>query len=77
MKKTCQFCSVEVVTYVEQEANAWFGLAALIIVVVFGLMSLVILPVGYMLSLTAVHRCSRCLQRMGEKKNIGMPDDMS
>jgi len=77
MKKKCPFCSVEVITYVEQETNPFFGLAALLILIFFGLLSLVILPVGYFLTLSAVHRCSRCLQRLGEKQYIGMPEDMS
>jgi len=77
MKKTCQFCSKEVTTYVEQEANSFFGIAALVIVVVFGFMSFILVPLGYMLTLSAVHRCSRCLQRMGEKQFIGLPEDFS
>lgn len=77
MRKKCQFCSIEVVTYVEQETNPLFGLCAIIILIIFGWMSLLLLPLGYMLTLSAVHRCSRCLQRLGEKKNIGMPDDFT
>jgi hypothetical protein len=77
MRKKCQFCSIEVVTYVEQETNPLFGLSAIIILVIFGWISLLLLPLGYMLTLSAVHRCSRCLQRLGEKKNIGMPDDLT
>lgn len=65
------------VTYVEQETNPFFGLAALLIMVVFGFLSFLLLPLGYMLTLSAVHRCSRCLQRLGERQCIGMPDDLS
>jgi hypothetical protein len=77
MKKKCPFCSVEVITYVEQETNPFFALSALLVLILFGLLSVVILPVGYFLTLSAVHRCSRCLQRLGEKQFIGMPEDMS
>ena len=77
MKKKCQFCSCEVVTYVEQEANPFFGLCALFILVIFGLLSFIILPLLYMITLNAVHRCSRCLQTLGQKNCIGMPDDFS
>jgi len=62
-------------TYVEQESNPFFGVAALVIMVVFGFMGLILVPIGYLLTLSAVHRCSRCLQRLGEKQFIGMPED--
>jgi hypothetical protein len=66
-----------VVTYVEQEANPFFGLGALLVLIVFGFLSFILLPLIYMLTLSAVHRCSRCLQRLGEKTCIGLPEDMS
>ena len=77
MKKSCKFCSCEVVTYVEQEANPFFAITALLCVLIFGLLSMVILPLIYMLTLSAVHRCSRCLQVLGKKDCIGLPDDFS
>jgi len=60
---------------VEQETNPFFGVASLLVIIVFGLFSFVLLPLGYLLTLSAVHRCSRCLQRMGEKQFIGLPED--
>ena len=67
MRKTCNFCGVEVVTYVEHEVNPFFGIAALATFCVFGLLAFIILPVAFLLTKNAVHRCSRCLQKMGEK----------
>ena len=77
MKKVCQFCSVEVVTYVEHEVNQFFPLICLGTFVIFGLLAFVIAPVVFFLTKNAVHRCSRCLQRMGEKSCFGLPDDFS
>ena len=77
MKKTCQFCSVEVVTYVEHEVNQFFPLICLGTFVIFGLLAFVIAPVVFFLTKNAVHRCSRCLQKMGEKGCFGLPDDFS
>lgn len=77
MKKRCPFCSVEVVTYVEQETNPFFGISALLVLVFFGMLSFLLVPIGYFLTLSAVHRCSRCLQRLGEKSCIGLPEDYS
>jgi hypothetical protein len=51
--------------------------AALLTLIVFGFFAFVLLPLGYILTLSAVHRCSRCLQRMGEKRHIGLPEDFS
>jgi len=75
MRKTCQFCSIEVVTYVEHEVNPFFGLAALITMIVLGFLSFIILPIAYLLTMNAVHRCSRCLNRIGEKQCFGLPDN--
>jgi hypothetical protein len=77
MKKKCKYCSCEVVTYVEHETNAFFGIAAMLIAVVFGFLSLIILPVVYLITQVAVHRCSRCLQTLGQKSCIGFPEDFS
>lgn len=77
MKKTCQFCSVEVTTYVEHEVNPFFGISALLIMFVFGFLAFIIVPFLYFVTKNAVHRCSRCLSKMGEKKCFGMPDDYS
>lgn len=67
MKKKCTYCNVQVVTYVEHEGHPLFILFGLAIVMIFGLLSFVILPIGYLLTKNAVHRCSRCLQKLGEK----------
>mmetsp|Transcript_4411 Transcript_4411/g.5726 ORF Transcript_4411/g.5726 Transcript_4411/m.5726 type:complete len:178 (+) Transcript_4411:41-574(+) len=75
MRKTCVFCNQSVVTYVEHEVNPLFGLSAIACVIIFGLLSVIILPIAYMVTKNAVHRCSRCLQRMGEKRCFGLPDD--
>ena len=77
MKKTCQFCNVEVVTYVEHEVNKFFGIVCLFSLVVLGLLSFIILPLVFFLTKNAVHRCSRCLQKMGEKSCFGLPDDFN
>lgn len=77
MKKTCQFCNVEVVTYVEHEVNKLFGIVCLFSLVILGLLSFIILPLVFFLTKNAVHRCSRCLQKMGEKSCFGLPDDFN
>jgi len=77
MKKTCKFCSVQVVTYVELEASPFFSCAALMSLIIFGFLSLIILPVAYLLTQSAVHRCSRCLQTLGQKNCVGLPDDFN
>ena len=50
-----------------------FLLLGLMVMLIFGFLSLIILPVGYLVTKSAVHRCSRCLQKMGEKKCFGVP----
>lgn len=75
MKKTCKFCSVEVVTYVEHEVNKAFGIVAVVIFVIFGFLSIIILPLVFFLTKNAVHRCSRCISTLGEKSCFGLPDD--
>lgn len=75
MRKPCKYCSVEIVTYIEKEAHPLFGLAAIMVVFIFGLLSFIILPIAYFLTQNVVHRCSRCLQKLGEKSCYGMPDD--
>ena len=77
MKKVCQFCSLEVVTYVEHEVNQFFPLICLGTFLIFGFLAFIIAPVVFFLTKNAVHRCSRCLQRMGEKRCFGLPDDFS
>jgi len=77
MKKVCPLCDIEVVTYVEQEVNPFFGLVALLIFIVFGLLSFIILPVLFFLTKNAVHRCCKCLNTLGAKKCIGLPEDFS
>ena len=64
-------------TYVEEEMHALFFVLMILILLVFGLLSIFWLPLTYMLSKSAVHRCSRCLQRMGEKKSYGLPNSFS
>jgi len=77
MRKNCKFCSVQIVTYVEKEVHPLFGLAAIFTVFIFGLLSFFLLPMLYFLTKNVVHRCSRCLQKLGEKQCYGMPDDLS
>ena len=50
-----------------------FLLLGLMVMLIFGFLSLIILPVGYLVTKSAVHRCSRCLQNMGEKRCFGVP----
>lgn len=52
-------------------------LAAMVVIIVFGLLSLIILPIAYLATKNAVHRCSRCLQKMGEKRCFGIPTNFS
>ncbi len=68
---------MEVVTYVEHEVNKFFALMSLITFVILGILAFFILPVVFFLTKNAVHRCSRCLQKMGEKQCFGMPDDFN
>ena len=77
IRKRCNYCNVEVVTYVEHEGHPMFLLIAIIVVLIFGFLSLVILPVGYLATKNAVHRCSRCLQKMGEKRCFGIPTNFA
>jgi hypothetical protein len=67
MRKNCKFCSVEIVTYVEKEVHPLFGLCAIFILFIFGFLSMIILPIVFLLTKNVVHRCSRCLQKLGEK----------
>ena len=67
MKKKCFLCDVEVVTYVEHEFNPFFPIAALMTFFIFGLLSFIILPLAFFLTKNAVHRCCKCLQKLGEK----------
>eukprot|EP00352_Strombidinopsis_acuminata_P008175 CAMPEP_0176370838 /NCGR_PEP_ID=MMETSP0126-20121128/24280_1 /TAXON_ID=141414 ORGANISM="Strombidinopsis acuminatum, Strain SPMC142" /NCGR_SAMPLE_ID=MMETSP0126 /ASSEMBLY_ACC=CAM_ASM_000229 /LENGTH=132 /DNA_ID=CAMNT_0017730059 /DNA_START=34 /DNA_END=433 /DNA_ORIENTATION=+ len=50
MRKTCVFCNQSVVTYVEHEVNPLFGLSAIACVIIFGLLSVIILPIAYMVT---------------------------
>ena len=77
MKKVCQFCQLEVVTYVEHEVNKFFGVICLFSFILLGLLNFLILPLVFFLTKNAVHRCSRCLQKMGEKSCFGLPDDFN
>lgn len=77
MKKMCQFCSVEVTTYVEHEVNPFFGLTAMLLFLGLGLMSFILIPFLYFVTKNAVHRCSRCLSVMGQKKCFGLPEDFN
>ena len=52
-----------------------FGLSALLLFVVFGFLGFIIVPFVYFVTKNAVHRCSRCLSKMGEKRCFGLPDD--
>jgi len=77
IRKRCNYCNVEVVTYVEHEGHPMFLLIGIIVMLIFGLLSLIILPVGYLVTKSAVHRCSRCLQKMGEKRCFGIPTNFA
>lgn len=61
----------------EHETHPLFMLAAVLIIIIFGLLSFIILPFGYLVTKSAVHRCSRCLQKMGEKRCFGIPTNIS
>ena len=73
VRRRCNYCNVEVVTYVEHEGHPLFLLIAIMVMLIFGFLSLIILPIGYLATKNAVHRCSRCLQKMGEKRCFGIP----
>eukprot|EP00347_Sterkiella_histriomuscorum_P017670 403348446 len=73
MKKKCTYCNVEVVTYVEHESHPMFMIFAIMTLLIFGFLSVVILPLAYLATKNAVHRCSRCLQKLGEKQCFGVP----
>ena len=75
VKATCPQCYVEITTFVRHEMNPFFPLSVVATLLIFGMLSLIICPVAYLLTQNAVHRCSRCLVRMGEKKCFGFPDD--
>jgi hypothetical protein len=77
IRKKCSYCNVEVVTYVEHEGHPLFLLIAMLVVIIFGFLSFIILPIGYLATKNAVHRCSRCLQKMGEKRCFGIPTNFS
>ena len=64
-------------TYVEKEVHPLFGLSALFVFIIFGFLGFIILPIAYLLTQNVVHRCSRCLQKLGEKTCYGLPDDPS
>jgi hypothetical protein len=61
VRRRCNYCNVEVVTYVEHEGHPLFLLIAILVMLIFGFLSLIILPIGYLATKNAVHRCSRCL----------------
>ena len=61
MRRKCNYCNVEVVTYVEHEGHPLFLLVAMLVMIIFGFLSFIILPFGYLVTKNAVHRCSRCL----------------
>jgi len=77
MKKKCTYCNIEVVTYVEHETHPLFFLSSFLVFIVFGLLSAIIIPVLYLLTKNAVHRCSRCLQKLGEKQCFGIPTNLN
>jgi hypothetical protein len=77
MRKKCTYCNVEVITYVEHEAHPLFMMFALITLLIFGFLSFLILPIAYLATKNAVHRCSRCLQKLGEKQCFGIPSNFS
>ena len=77
MKKKCTYCNVEVVTYVEHESHPLFFIGAFFIFVLFGFLSVIIIPITYLVCKNAVHRCSRCLQKLGEKQCFGLPQNFS
>ncbi len=77
VKRKCEYCGVEVVTFVEHETNSLFLIFALILMLVFGLIAMLMVPILYLMTKNAVHRCSRCLQKLGEKKCFGLPDSFS
>jgi hypothetical protein len=54
-----------------------FLIVALASMVIFGILSIVMIPIFYLLMRNAVHRCSRCLQKMGEKRCFGLPNNFS
>ncbi|CDW83654.1 UNKNOWN [Stylonychia lemnae] len=70
-------CNVDVVTYVELETNSSLLLISLLSILAFGLLSTFIIPVVYLVSQIATHRCSRCLQKMGQKSWVGLPNNFS
>ena len=50
IKATCHQCMVEITTFVQHEMNPFFPIVAIFVLFVFGYLSLIILPVIYLLT---------------------------
>ena len=70
------YCRSTVVTYVEEEMSPFFFLMTLVSLILLGVLSVLWVPLIYLTTKTAVHRCSRCLQRIGEKRCYGLPSSL-
>ena len=73
MKKKCQHCKSEVVTYVEHEVSPMFYAFLIISMFAFGWMFLFLVPFAYIMLKDAVHRCSRCLNEIGTRHMFSLP----
>ena len=73
VKHECQYCAMEVVTYVEHEINPIFYVSCILFLFLFGKYGFILMPIAYFLFKTAVHRCSRCLAHLSTN-TFGMPD---
>jgi hypothetical protein len=63
-----------VVTYVEHETSPAFFAISFLLIIFLGIVSLILIPLVFILTKNAVHRCSRCLQVLGEKQCFAIPD---
>lgn len=61
-------------TYVEHEFSIISYLLIIGLILVYGMLSIILIPIIVPLSRTAVHHCSRCLEIVGKKKFYGIPD---
>ncbi|TNV76792.1 hypothetical protein FGO68_gene5664 [Halteria grandinella] len=73
IKRLCPYCNQKVITFVEEEMHPLFFMMALFSLIIFGLLSFILLPLAFLLTKSAIHRCSRCLQRIGMRQCYGLP----
>eukprot|EP00743_Colponemidia_sp_Colp-15_P009390 GILK01010267.1.p1 GENE.GILK01010267.1~~GILK01010267.1.p1 ORF type:complete len:394 (-),score=47.22 GILK01010267.1:22-1203(-) len=70
---TCQFCQANVVTLVEYETTWTTGFVAAVMCLFMGWMTCCCLPFLLPFLKEAVHRCPRCLNKVGSKARVTLP----